>query len=202
MITPKGGCAERLGSWKRRAEGECWQQQSADTYSSGGSLLLAVLLLFVTSSRIHNNNARLYWSRWGNSLFAERWPQKRQSSGSAAVQRSTLELTVIHIQIHEDYDARNHLHFVLVLLELQRLRIKNKSTAAVGATKREFCKQVANSSPSTNYLLQLQEEGRKKAWWSVWCYSCDCCMHHLYLLKPHGNWCWIFLFCSWSLFVF
>lgn len=26
MITLKGGRAERLGSWKRRAEGECWQQ--------------------------------------------------------------------------------------------------------------------------------------------------------------------------------
>lgn len=35
MITPKGGLAERLGSWRRRAGEECWQQQSADEYSSG-----------------------------------------------------------------------------------------------------------------------------------------------------------------------
>lgn len=37
MITPKGGRAERLGSWKRRAEGECWRQQLADVYSSRDS---------------------------------------------------------------------------------------------------------------------------------------------------------------------
>lgn len=35
MITSKGGHAERLGSWKRRAEGECWQQQSTAMYSGG-----------------------------------------------------------------------------------------------------------------------------------------------------------------------
>lgn len=88
-------------------------------YSSGDTLLLAALLLFVRSSRIHNNNVRLYGSRRENSLFTERPPEKSQSSGSAVVQRSTLELIVIQIQIHEDYDAKNHLHFfVLLLLEL------------------------------------------------------------------------------------
>lgn len=133
MITPKGGRAERLGSWKRRREGECWQQQSTTMYSSGDSLLLAARLLFVRSSRIHNNNVRLYWSRWGNSLFTEGSPEKSQSSGSATVQRSTLELTVIQIQIHEDYDARNHLH--CFVLELQRFCIKYKSPTAVSATK-------------------------------------------------------------------
>lgn len=73
MITPKGGRAERPDSWKRRAGGECWQQQSADSYSGW---------LFGRSSRIHSKNVRLYWSRWGNSLLTERCPQESQSSGS------------------------------------------------------------------------------------------------------------------------
>lgn len=39
MIILKRGCTERLGSWKRRAEGECWQQsQFTDMYSSRENL--------------------------------------------------------------------------------------------------------------------------------------------------------------------
>lgn len=99
MMAPKRGRAERLGSWERKAEGEMLTRTTA-MYSSTDTLLLALSV-----QDILQNTLQLWESLLipvETFTFCQTSFREKSKLGSAAVQKSTLQLKVFPLQINED----------------------------------------------------------------------------------------------------
>lgn len=76
--------AERAGSWKRSADGECWRQRLADVYSGGGSSSWRRCPLLARPSSELRRPCEALLIPQGESCFYSR--EKNGTSGSATVQ--------------------------------------------------------------------------------------------------------------------